>query len=161
MTTEATRSLYRSFWRGLALVARSNGARTANLRRLYRSQLRHALLSSTDHAQVRQTMHRTLTLLGSSPALTANLASLAYHHTPDSIPANRPIVWNPQEPLAAEKAHLKRRRDAERDPAVRIGDKVEAGLERMWREAERTGGGRVWLGRITETGHGAAAAERT
>ncbi|KAG0664069.1 hypothetical protein C6P46_001930 [Rhodotorula mucilaginosa] len=151
MTTEATRSLYRSFWRGLALVARSNGARTANLRRLYRSQLRHALLS----------MHRTLTLLGSSPALTANLASLAYHHTPDSIPANRPIVWNPQEPLAAEKAHHKRRRDAERDPAVRIGDKVEAGLERMWREAERTGGGRVWLGRITETGHGAAAAEGT
>jgi hypothetical protein len=183
MTTEATRSLYRSFWRGLALVARSNGARTANLRRLYRSQLRHALLSSTDHAQVRQTscvssisplrvkdrveltppkaVHRTLTLLGSSPALTANLASLAYHHTPDSIPANRPIVWNPQEPLAAEKAHHKRRRDAERDPAVRIGDKVEAGLERMWREAERTGGGRVWLGRITETGHGAAAAEGT
>ncbi|KWU42092.1 hypothetical protein RHOSPDRAFT_36364 [Rhodotorula sp. JG-1b] len=160
MTTKATRSLYRSFWRGLALVARSNGARTANLRRLYRPQLRHALLPSpTDIAQVRQTMHRTLTLLGSSPALTANLASLAYHHTPaaSSSSSHRPIAWNPQEPLAAEKAHHKRRRDAERDPAIRISGRVQVGFERMWQEAERTGAGRVWLGRmITETNDGAA-----
>lgn len=181
MTTKATRSLYRSFWRGLALVARSNGARTANLRRLYRPQLRHALLSSpTDIAQVRQTscvtslprrsssgvqltrpkaVHRTLTLLGSSPALTTNLASLAYHHTPaaSSSSSHRPIAWNPQEPLAAEKAHHKRRRDADRDPAIRISGRVQVGFERMWQEAERTGAGRVWLGRmITETNDGAA-----
>lgn len=105
-------------------------------------------------------MHRTLTLLGSSPALTANLASLAYHHTPEPT-TNRPIAWNPQEPLAAEKAHHKRHRDAERDPATRISDEVDAGLERMWKEAERTGAGKVWLGRIPETSHGAAAVEAT
>ena len=63
-TTEATRSLYRSFWRGLALVARTNGARTANLRRLYRPQLRHQLLLSntTDHAEIRQTSCVSLSL---------------------------------------------------------------------------------------------------
>ncbi|GAA5873091.1 hypothetical protein JCM3774_000338 [Rhodotorula dairenensis] len=168
MTTSATRSLYRSVWRALAIVARGNGARAANLRRLYRPQLRDALCADQDQNAVRETIHRTLTLLGSTPALTANLASLAYHHTPYPIlntnTSNRlyshrpkPVAWNPQDPDAAKQALRKRTRDADRgDPAVSIAHRVDHGLQKMWQAAEQTAQGEVWLGRITPKSHGAS-----
>lgn len=109
-TAFQARSLYRSFWRGLWHVSRGDMGRLANLRRLYRPQIREALLdSATDENTIRinsaspscpklrsrefadprsprRTVLRTLTLLNSSRKLTRNISSLSYHHTPYHIP---------------------------------------------------------------------------
>ncbi|POY75341.1 hypothetical protein BMF94_1569 [Rhodotorula taiwanensis] len=156
------RSLYRSFRRALARVSRNDGAKRVNLTRLYSPQLRTALVDSdSDPPTLKALLDRTVSLLSSSPALTRNLASLSYHHTPYPLArtntssrlyshAPKPIQWNPQDPEAARRAALKRHRDDERDPTARIARAVEKGLERVVKEAERrAGGGPVWLGRWT------------
>ncbi|GAA6006681.1 hypothetical protein JCM10207_005017 [Rhodosporidiobolus poonsookiae] len=165
MSTNAQqRSLYRSFLRGLSRSLRSSRPYFVNLRRLYRPQLREALMASGgDMEQLRQQVERTLFLLESSPRLRKNLSSLSYHHTPYHLPHTsnaarlshlpRPISWDPQNPEAAVKAADKRAKDAAKDPVQRIALGVDAGLQRLWVDAEKAAGG-VLLGRITTRAHG-------
>ncbi|GAA6056015.1 hypothetical protein JCM3770_002142 [Rhodotorula araucariae] len=153
-----TRSLYRSLWRGLARLPRLHRSDRLNLQRLYRPQLRAALVDGQrDKQDLQEQIDRTLSLLASSPRLALNLSSLTYHHTPNFIrgAANsarlahlpKPIVWDPKDPTAARRAWDKREKDQLRDPVWRISQSVDTGLRRMWREAE---GGKhgAWLGRI-------------
>ncbi|GAA5856330.1 hypothetical protein JCM8547_000872 [Rhodosporidiobolus lusitaniae] len=161
--SSSARSIYRVFLRGLRSSAQDQ-ASFINLRRLYRPQLRDALTEEQiSPEELLGQFNRTLSLLSSSPKLARNLSSLSYHHTPYHLPHTsngsrlshlpRPITWNPQDPAAAGKAWEKRRKDAVKDPVQKIAQGVEAGLGRLWREAEKARGG-VLLGRITARRYG-------
>ncbi|EGU13335.1 putative Sulfite oxidase [Rhodotorula toruloides ATCC 204091] len=163
-TAFQTRSLYRSFWRGLWHVSRGDMGRLANLRRLYRPQIREALLDTAmDENTIRINMLRTLTLLNSSRKLTRNISSLSYHHTPYHIPhannSNRlahlpkPIVWQPSDPMQVTKAWENRRKNEQKDATYGMSVAIDQGLMRMWREVEGEVGD-VWLGRVTKKRHG-------
>ncbi|GAA5931849.1 hypothetical protein JCM1841_000829 [Sporobolomyces salmonicolor] len=168
-TIPETRSLYRHFLRTLLKVSGGDTRRFVNLRRLYRPQIRQELLaiSPKDSSTWKDTeakVHRTLALLVSSPSFARNLASLAYHHTPYSLPhtsnssrlyshTSKPISWDPRDPSAAKKAWEKREKDRAKDPAARIAEGVGRGLRGLWSAVEREGGG-VMLGRIERTRYG-------
>lgn len=99
---------------------------------------------------------RTCSVLSSSPSLTKNLASLAYHHHPHPLPhtnnsrrmvsAPPTFVWDPQAPQAASKAFEAETRKRAKDPAVDLGEQALNGLERLVRLAEMQDG--VMLGRL-------------
>ncbi|BGP12506.1 hypothetical protein JCM10213_006928 [Rhodosporidiobolus nylandii] len=155
-TAPVTRSLYRTFLRTLARLSRPRKADFVNLRRLYRKQLREALLDGgLDEAALRAQVDRTLSLLSDSPWLLRSLSSLSYHHTPYPLPhtnnssrlshLSKRVHWDPQDPQAAGKA-WERRRKEEASEFGRISRGVDDGLRRMWREVEEERG--VWLGRI-------------
>ncbi|GAA6032032.1 hypothetical protein JCM8097_003396 [Rhodosporidiobolus ruineniae] len=162
-TAPQTRSLYRSFLRELGRL-NPDRASLANLRRLYRPQLRDALLDKRRKPKdVQETVDRTLSLLRSSPSLAHNLSSLAYHHTPYPLPHTsnaarlahlpRAISWNAQDPAEAGKAWERREKAEAKDSVVGLARGVDEGLRRFWRDAEREGGG-VMLGRITKRRYG-------
>lgn len=104
----------------------------------------------------------TLSLLQSNPALLRNLSSLAYHHTPYQLPHTsnssrlshlpRPIEWKPQDPDAARKAWDKRKKDQDKDPALKVGRKVDELLRRLLGEAEEEEN--VLLGKIEARRYG-------
>ncbi|GAA5997366.1 uncharacterized protein JCM10292_000208 [Rhodotorula paludigena] len=161
------RSLYRSFWRGIARLPRLHRSKLANLRRLLRQQARDACTAAEgEEKTVKDTFDRTLSMLAASPRLVKNLASLHYHHAPTHIRGTpnttrlahlpRPIVWDPKDPGAAQRAWDKRAKDRERDPAWHIAESVDEGLRRLVRDAEGAAGG-VLFGRNPQVGGGRAA----
>ncbi|GAA5897465.1 hypothetical protein JCM6882_001894 [Rhodosporidiobolus microsporus] len=161
-----TRSLYRSFLRELGRLCRPHRPDLVNLRRLYRPQLREALLGGEGTLKsLGEQFDRTLSLLRTSPRFRKNLSSLSYHHTPYRLPnadnsarlshLPRDITWKPQDPSAAAKAWERRTKEEEKDEAMRIGKAVHAGLMSLWKEAEKEAGG-VFLGRIEQKRYGGA-----
>jgi hypothetical protein len=99
---------------------------------------------------------QTIKALESSRALVRNLSSLSYHHYPHHLPhtnnarrlvnAPRTIIWDPQSPGAAMKAHKAVQAKYERDPVNKIREQALTNLGQLVNLAEEQEG--ILLGKI-------------